>query len=307
MMKHKIELIDFSVISTIFGKYLTVLVTLVVFAITTSALFSNESGVGGVLKIAVASGNSSQDQLDRFEPFGRLLSSEMRRAVEIVPYSKNEQEVDLYVLPLGQFIKQRRSLRLVPLRSLVDFIADEDIALMITAASNEFIAYDRLRPSDVAFSDSISANGFWLQLQDLEKKGFRVPERLNQLHFEGSENHSFRIVLGVQWKKYTLGACSMSDLIFLENHGWLERDEIRIVSEIDALPEILFAATPEKADYLGDALENIDDILISPGGSHSLREAVSAMQAGGCRRLLPVKEDQLERAERLVQYLSARF
>jgi hypothetical protein len=306
-MNQKIELIDFSLISTYFGKYLTVFVTLVVFAITVSALLSNEADVGGVLKIAVTDGDSSHTQIESFESFGRLLSSQVRRAVKIVPYSIDEQDVDLYVMSLDQFIDDKQSLALVPLYSLADFPADEDNAVVITAVSNDTIAYDRLLPSEIAFTDSLSANGFWLQLEAIEKNGFHLPERMDQLRFEGAENHSMRVVLGVQWNRYTLGACSMSDIIFLENSGLLNRDEIRIVTTMDALPEMLFATTQEKADYFRDALEKVDEILRSPNASHGFRVAVAEMQASGFKRFLPVREDQLNRAEKLVQYLAQRF
>ncbi len=306
-MKQKIELIDFTLISTYFGKYLTVFVTLVVFAITAGALLNNKAGVGGVLKIAVSGGNGADEQKRRFEAFGLLLSSQVRRAVEIVPYSTDEPDVDLYIMTLDRFLDDRRRLNLEALRSLVDFIANEDIAVMITAASNDTVAYDLLEPSQVAFTDSFSANGFWLQVEDLEKRGFRLPERMDQLRFEGSENHSLRVVLGVQWNRYILGACRMSDLIFLENRGLLNPEDIRIVSQMDALPEVLFAATPQKAALLRDALEHVDDILLSPGAPHGLRAAVAELHAAGFRRLLPVSEDQLVRAEKLARYLATRF
>lgn len=306
-MKQKIELIDFTLISTYFGKYLTVFVTLAVFAITGGALLNNKAGVGGVLKIAVTSGNAADEQMRRFEPFGLLLSSQVRRAVEIVPYSTEEPDVDLYIMTLDRFLEDRRRLNLVALRSLVDFIANEDIAVVITAVSRDTVACDLLHPSQVAFTDSFSANGFWLQVEDLEKKGFRLPERMDQLRFEGSESHSLRVVLGVQWNRYILGACRMSDLIFLENRGLLNLEDIRIVSQMDALPEVLFAATPQKAPLLRDALEHVDDILLSPGAPHGLRVAVAEIHAAGFRRLLPVSEDQLARAEKLARYLSTRF
>jgi ABC-type phosphate/phosphonate transport system substrate-binding protein len=307
MMKQKIELIDFNLISTYFGKYLTVFVTLVVFAITAGALLSNESGVGGVLKIAVSMGDASEDLLERFEPFGTLLSSHVRRAVEIVPYSEDERDIDLYIMSLDRFLDARRDLHLVPLRSLVDYVANEDIAVVITAASNESIEYNLLTISDVAFTDSISPNGFWLPLEDLEKRGFQLPERLDRLRFEGSDNHSCRIVLGVQWNRYTLGACCMSDLIHLEQHGLLARDEIRIVSQMDALPEVLFAAPQAKAAHLEDALAHVDDVLLSRDAPRGLRAAVAEMQAAGFRRLLPVDDGQIRRAEKLARYVSARF
>jgi ABC-type phosphate/phosphonate transport system substrate-binding protein len=306
-MKHKIELIDFSLISTYFGKYLTVFVTLVVFAITAAALLSNETGVGGVLKIAVSAGGASDMSPERLEPFGLLLSSQVRSAVEIVPYSENERDIDLHIMTLDRFLEARKDLRLTALRALVDYEADEDIAVLITAASNESIAYDLLAPSDVAFTDTASANGFWLPLEDLERRGFRPPERVEQLRFEGSDNHSSRIVLGVQWNRYELGACRMSDLLYLERHGLIARDEIRIVSEMDALPEVLVAAPREKVAPLEDALERLDHILMIPGAPRGLGTAVVEMRAAGFRRLLPVSDRQIMRAEELARYISGRF
>jgi hypothetical protein len=260
-----------------------------------------------VVKIAVSMGDASDVPLEHFEPFGLLLSSQVRKAVEIVPFSEDERDIDLYIMTLERFLDERRDLQLTALRAIVDYVADEDIAVLITAASNESIAFDLLTPSEVAFTDSSSANGFWLPLEDLERRGFHAPERVDQLRFEGSDNHSCRVVLGVQWNRYTLGACLMSDLIHLENHGLLARGEIRIVSQMDALPEVLFAAPREKAAPLGDALEQVDDILLSPGAPRGMRAAVVEMHTAGFQRLLPVSDDQLLRAEKLAQYVRARF
>jgi len=306
-MRQKIELIDFSLISTYFGKYLTVFVTLVVFAITASALLSNGSGVGGVLKIAVSIGNSSEDPVRHFEPFGLLLSSQVRGAVEIVPFAEDEGDIDLYIMSLDRFLRERERLHLVPLRSIVDFMGDTNNAVMITSASNENIAYESLSPAQVAFTDSLSANGFWLPLEELEKRGFRLPDRKDQLLFEGSEDHACRIILGVQWKRYTLGACTMNDIISLEKRGLMERDDIRVVFQTDALPRLLFAAPGDEAAPLGDVLERIDGILLSPDIPRDLRAAVAEMHAAGFRRLLPVGEDRIARADRLARYVEARF
>ncbi|NIM18965.1 MAG: PhnD/SsuA/transferrin family substrate-binding protein [Candidatus Latescibacteria bacterium] len=306
-MKNKANLIDYNILSSYMGKFLTLIVTLLVLGITISALIGGGRDASGeVLTIGIALEEPLEQAISRYEHLSNLIGSQTRQAVEVVPYSSPRETPDLYIVSLNKYLEIHKAVDLVPLFSVSDSRLDRDAAIIITADPPGEIDYGSIPASRVAFTDSISLNGFLVQLEMLESGGFRVPDRLGGLCFEGSAMHSARVIFGVQWGTYTLGACLMSDLLFFIGRGLLNWSEIRVVARAEALPETIIAVPREKVEYFTPVLEAVNGILASDNPPFREEPAVVTMPAG-VERLAPVDDTQIERARELVVRAAARF
>ncbi len=307
-MKNKAKRIELKIVSTYMGGALTVVVTLVVLGITLSALISDGGDrFGGVLEISVSTRGVDDEALQRFEPFGTLLSSRMRKPVNLTAFSGGSPRGDLYIISLNEYLVWRQPLELVPLYSVLDFEGNRDAAVIITSGTGGEPNYADMPPGAVAFVDSFSVNGFWIQLGLLEQRGFRLPERLDRFHFEGAAGHCLRVVFGVRCGAYALGACRMSDLVSLRREGILREGEVRIVARTDALPEIILAAPREAAADFYRPLEAVATALRSAESLPSQEVAVSCLKTAGIKRLVPIDDVQLALAQELADSLQSRF
>ena len=271
------------------GRYFTLIVTVVVLGLTAGAFFNNRGlfGAGG-LKIALPGGLPPAKARQRFASLARQLASVSEGSVTYVEPSEG---ADLYIHSLVAFLEAGPKLGLVPLWSIAAAAGEREEAVLITAAAGP-ISFAQLSPSEVAFTAPDDPNGFWAQLAWLRERGFRIPERRSDFRFEGNGEYSVRVVYGVLWGRYKIGACRISDLARLLDRGLLREGEVRIVAGTAALPDFIISARPEEAGRLTDRLAALPAVL-SPAGAESPLVIV------------PADETALRRARQLAGDLAA--
>ncbi len=308
MGKNKAKFFSNGILSAYIGRFLTAIVAFLVFGITASALISTGGETGdGVLRIGVFLEESDDFTLGRYEAFRNLISSQIKRSANLYIHTPDALPADLYILSLRNFLRIEKRLDLVPLFAVDGSGSGRDAAVIITADSSDEVDFGNVPSSRVAFTDSLSVNGFWLQLMMLERKGFHVPEQLDQLNFEGSGFFSVRLVQGVRWGAYTLGACQKSDLISLIKKGLLRQGEVRILAETEWLPEILIASPRQRAEYNEEVLGKVRDILSSPAYAADGEVTTILHEPPGVTRLAPIDAKTLKRMRELAEYQAARF
>jgi hypothetical protein len=151
----------------------------------------------------------------------------------------------------------------------------------------------------VVFTAPTSANGCWAQLAMLEEAGFKAPAGLEHYHFEGSPSDGTRVVFSVIYGTYRLGACRVADLTRLTEERMLRRGEIHVIRKADPVPELVIAAAPGQAGYYRRKLRNIQDMLDEHAVPAMQDDTVKLLKSFGIRRLRPIDDEGIERAEQL--------
>jgi hypothetical protein len=270
------------------GKYLTLIVTVMVLGLTAKAFFSNRDlfSAGG-LRIALPGGPPSAEAEPLFAVLAHRLVSVSGRSVT---YVEPSAEADLYIQPLATFLEVGPKQNLVPLYSLTATTNGREGAVLFTTAADSIVV-DQLSPAEVVFTDPDDANGFWAQLVWLRERGFHLPERESDFRFEDGGDISARLVYSVLWGRYKIGACRMSDLVRLLDRGFLHPGEVRVIAMTTALPDFIISSRPESAGRLSERLAALSDARSSSGSEDGFSIA-------------PIDETALKRVGRLAADLS---
>jgi hypothetical protein len=309
MMKNKIRLIDINIVSSYMGRFLTAIVTVLVLAITISALMS-EGGIRGHTALVLGLGpvGTIDETLDHYEPFRSLLASETGRKVEVHALEPEmPAPCELYVLPVRQFIEHGYDAGLAPLYSTCRMDGGRDSAVLISRPGLAPPDLSALTADDVIFAGPGSLNGFWLQLRVLESGGFAAPRNLDGLNFASVGNGGARVVFEVLVGDYVLGACRKSDLSELVEAGSVGDHEITVVRAVPALPEWIIACRVEDLDYYAGLLDGIATRLATPGRPPRNDDTAALLKARGVRSLRPVFSEELELAATLFAEMQDRI
>jgi hypothetical protein len=308
-MKNKFRMIDINIVSTYMGRYLTLGVTVVVLAITISAL----TGPGGLrnhrpLTLVVPSRPGGGDTTPRFEPLRELLAIETGRRVWLQNRAEEScRDCDLFVMTLQEFLDEQRFRDLVPLYSIEAIERGRDAAVLIARGG---VAPMGSPPGvdDVMFSHPRSINGCWVQLGLLESEGFRTPGRLDSLRFAPAPapGAGLRVVYSVATGECALGACRASDLSGAVRAGGVGRGELSIVRSSPAVPELLIACRAADADYYLRVLTKTAARVAASAVGARDRDAVELLKSRGMRSLRPISGAEIERAAALYEKMEER-
>ncbi|MDH3216785.1 MAG: phosphate/phosphite/phosphonate ABC transporter substrate-binding protein, partial [Candidatus Krumholzibacteria bacterium] len=211
-MKDRIKPIDVSIISTYMGRSLTAVVAVFVIAVAVSALISRRGVERNVIDVCVSDGHEIARSLQVYEPLTILLSRETRRPV--ILHACVDTWVsghDVYIMPIDEFFRHGRRLDLEALFEVKHGERDDE-AVLIARDSLGMADCADVSPSQVAFSTPDSVNRFWVQMSMLSQRGFKGPNSLSDFRFEGSAFDGTRVVFGVLYGQYRLGACKRSDI-----------------------------------------------------------------------------------------------
>jgi hypothetical protein len=306
-MKNKIRMIDINFASAYMGRFLTLGVTVLVVAVTVSALVS-----GGGLRdhrtlILEVPGGVHGGPEARFGPFRDLLAAETGRAVrERVRQDGWCDECDLFVFPIIEFIDGRALRDLVPLYAIERMKRGRDAAVLIARAGEALS--DSIPPADeIMFSHPRSFNGFWLQLEVLESRGFHAPEKLQSLRFAPASDTGIRVAYAVALGDCVVGACRASDVAEAEKQGGIERGELSVIHSTPAVPEVIVACRPDDVDYYRNLLAQTAAQIAAPEPDSRWREAVELLESRGMRSLRPVSREEVARAVSLRDAIEKRF
>ncbi|MEE9268895.1 MAG: PhnD/SsuA/transferrin family substrate-binding protein [Candidatus Krumholzibacteria bacterium] len=301
-MKDKIKPFDVSILSTYMGRSLTLVVTVAVVGITVSAYLSSGGPQRGTINVCVPAGTSAVSAMRKYEPLRAVLSRETRRPAELVACDDTwPAGCDLYVMPVHTYLRHGEPLGIAAIYEVVSGDEKQNDAVLVARASDAEIDFARLDPGEIAFAGPSSINGFWVQMLSLSRRGFVPPEDAGVLRFEGPDPHGLRVVLGVLYGAYRLGACTQADLSVMTEVGVVRPGELEIVQRDEALPEIVVAAPQRDTDYYLSELRKIEGLLEKADGSVSADAPVGLLNVYGVGGLRPLDPARLEKARQLFE------
>jgi hypothetical protein len=297
-MKDKIKPIDLSIISTYMGRPLTVVIALFVAGVTISALIGGGDAQRNIIDVCVHDDRPSR-VMSVYEPLRVLLSDETRRPVVLHAGEERHVDCDLYVMPTHDYLSRADELGIEAIYEIRRTEKRNDSAILIGRSSENAIDYSRLSPEDVAFSGPYSVNGFWVQLSMLSRNGFQMPASPSELRFAGCVGDQSRVVLGVVYGAYRLGACRLSDVTSLTEKGVIDGDEITVLARADALPETVIAAHTGETRYYARKLKNIARLVDEAASPVNQTETVRLLKSYGVGGLGPVSKGRIQEANGL--------
>lgn len=304
-MDNKMRVIDINIVSAYMGRFLTVIVMLMVLAITLSAIVGGD-GFGGHNNIVVGvpdNGETGGGQ-EGAAALRQLIARETGRPVTIRSRGVEwDDGCGLYLMETGEFVEERVRRGLVALYSVGRNQGGSDAALLVSRRGATVAA--TTRRDDVIFLGPRSINGCWLQLAYLESSGFETPGRIGALSFAPAPGGGARTVFSVLFGEFSLGACRASDVAALVKAGEIGENELAVVKSLPALPETVLACRAEDAGYFEVIFRNIAVTLASPTVRD--RAAVDRMRNSGFRSLRPVSPDELDRLLRLFESMEERL
>ena len=316
-MKDKLRLIDVSMLSSYMGRALTVVVTIFVVGIAVSALLQSGGSDHGIIRVCVPARSYTGDAVEAYEPFRALLSRETRRPVELVECGGQWPEgFDVYVMPIDEYLRYAPGLDALGLYEIKLSERRSDKAVIISrppemdgghetpGVPGAVMDFAEVLPNEVAFSHPLSVNGFWLQAAAMVGAGFEMPGDVRELRFEGSRREGGRVVYGVLFGTYRLGACKLSEIVSLSERGVIAGDELRVIHADDVLPELVVAVKRSRSRYFGRKIGGVAKLLDEPVSPARQDHTVELLKSYGICRIDPVEESPLERAEMLFRRYS---
>ena len=302
-MKNKIQLIDVSIISLYMGRWLTLGVFVVVISITISAILSGGGGATrNVISICApfADGETKHERV--YEPFRSLLSRETRRPVVVTGCQDAwPSDHDLYIMPVHEYLRRGKRMGIVAIVEMSGTERQNDSAVIIARSGDGTIDLSTIAPGDIAFADPTSVNGFWVPLSALTHDGFNVPADPSRFRFERGSGAGERIVMGVLFGAYRLGACRLTEIDRLTERGVIDRSEVRVLRREDALPEVVIAARADEADYYRGKLVKMNRLLTSGNAGVDRNDTTELLKSLGIKGLRPLDPVRLAEVEQLYE------
>lgn len=296
------RLIDINIVSGYMGRFLTLIVTVLVLAITLSALIGLD-GVADHSPIAMEvpqSGNAVG-----YEALGSLITRITGRPVSIGHRDGGWNEgYDLYIFSTSEYMENAAAHSLEPLYAFCPMKRRSDAALLIARPGAN--PAETPAAKDVLFTSPASINGCWLQLAFLEPDGEDESGGLEALRFAGPPGGGSRVVWAVLFGDAEVGACRRSDLRSLIDGGVIGEDELHVLESIPALPETLVACRPGDADYFRGVFDAVATHISAPGDGSRARRPVEILASRGVRNLRPVSKEDLERIIEVFEFIEAR-
>jgi hypothetical protein len=111
----------------------------------------------------------------------------------------------------------------------------------------------------------------------------------------------------VLFGEFSLGACRLSDLRELISNGGVKGDALTVVRSSPAVPEIVLACRQTDADYYRSVLKLTAAKLADPDPAGRDRDAIELLKSRGVGSLVPVTQEELERATELFESMSGRI
>jgi hypothetical protein len=304
-MDNKMRVIDINIVSAYMGRFLTIIITLMVMAITLSAIVGGDGFSGQKnLVLGVPQNGGNGEMQERDAALSQLIAGETGRSVAIRLCGVDwDDGCDLYLLEAGEFVEEREKRGLVALYSVGRKQSGGDAAILVSRRGAR--VPDSPGRNDVIFMGPRSINGCWLQLAFLESAGFETPERIGDLSFAPTPGGGTRTVFSVLFGEYPLGACRTSDVAALVEAGDIEKNELVVVGSLPALPETVLACRVEDTDYFEAVFRNIAVTMVFPAARD--RETVDRLRIHGFQSLRPVTPDELDRLLRLFESMGGRI
>ncbi len=254
-MKH--DNANTNMLSGYMGRSLTLLVTIFIAAIAASALLTGDGIVRrGALRVCVLSRDSSYLVPQRSGALGAALSAELGPSVRItVRTDSPEPGYDAYVMSAFDWLRLADELDLVPVCGVAAGEDRWELMLLLADAEQGSVDIAALSAGDIAFNSVESVGGFWAKASKLRAAGFRLPDRLSEFRFAGSNaNGCERAVIGVLSGTFKLGTCSEQVLNNLVGRGFVKAGRLNVIARGPALPGTIVASPRERAWRLEDAL-----------------------------------------------------
>lgn len=306
-MKNKLKIVDVSLLSNYLGKGLTVLVAMIVIGLALHAIVATGGNSERNIVSICMPDTGSPEGKPAYEPLRSLVRRETHRPVELSTCAGEwTSGYDLYVMPIADYFHYAESLDLEALFEITDSARRTDNAVLISRPEDTVHAsdgpdYSGVSAADVAFVSPTSINGFWIQAARMQSLGFDLPETIEAVKFEGKGDTVERVIFGVIYGPYRLGACRLSDVTSLFERGIIRRGEVRILQKGSALPEMVIAAHPDEAEYYRRKLKNIGKRLAGEATANTPDETVELLKSSGFRGLWPITDERLASARQLYE------
>jgi hypothetical protein len=144
-------------------------------------------------------------------------------------------------------------------------------------------------------------NGFWVQADALAGAGFALAADTSRPRFEGTREDATRVIFGVIFGAYTLGACKQSEITALSEEGVIDARALRVVVSGDVLPETVLAAARREAPYFERSIAAVAALLDKARSPASADDTIELLKAVGVCGLEPLSQERLERTRLLFE------
>jgi len=301
-MKNKLRVIDVSMLSSYMGKALTVFVTIFVVAIAVSALVDGGGIEKNVIRVCVPARPRAGDAVRMYEPLRSLLSRETRRPVVLTECSSEwPRGFDVYVMPVDEFFESEKALDAAALFEVRSSARPGDQAVVVSKRTAAPVDLSSVAPADAAFSHPLSVNGFWVQAEALSRSGFELPADTARLRFEGTKGDATRVIFGVVFGAYTLGACKQSEIASLSASGSIDARGLRVVVSGDVLPETVLAAARGEARYFDRKIGAVAALLDRERSTANPDDTIELLKAVGVCGLDRLSEERFSHTRALFE------
>ena len=305
-MRNKLKLVDFNILSSYMGRFLTLIVMVLVFAITMSALLS-EGGLREqrVFEMCIPSGT-----VERYSPLRELLANVMSRTMILQECdNKCEHRCELRVMDVAEFLVERERFGAGQAFALNRAERGTDRAVLISTGDESSPTPGSIVPSDIARGRERSLNTYWLQLSALHQDGtlHADPFVADAALGAAVPGDATRAIYAVVHGRYRYGACRSSDLDALFHSGGLQPAEVVVVREVLAVPEMILAVRGRHVPYLERSIKAVAVIIAANESQGRHADTVRRLKSGGIRQISPARDEQLNRAAELLSRVGDRF
>lgn len=297
-MKNKLQLIDVNIVSAYMGRFQTGIVALLVLGITAHALVTRGSARGHVTMVLAA---PAGDEVDGgvCETFARLVARRTSRSV-VVASGRWDDASELYLMPTVEFMERREELGLRALFGVGTVAWDH--AVIVAREKANGVPRDA---GEVLVESPWSLNACWVQLRALASERVPVPRSADSLRCAPGHGAE-RVIMAVLAGTERYGACRRSDLDRMTRRGTLRPDDLDVVLEAPALPELIVAAREADARYVVDCLGGLGAVFEDPQTSPRDRDTVELLRERGMGSFRPVSGSQLAAIESVFEFMTAR-
>lgn len=295
---------DKNILSGYIGRSLTLIIALLILAVTMSALITG-GGITHRATIRICRLESAAvPSAARAAALGELLSAISGQPVTITTVAGIAgADCELLILPTFEWLAVSDQIDGLPIFSLAMIAGRNDEALLITGRDGEGGTMSDLSITELQFTNHRSINGFWNQLEMLREGGMHLPADLDRFLFTGGDEHAYeRVIVAVLSGRARYGACRGNALRELEHAGILPPGELAIVTRRPALPEVLIISSRDKATYYRTHLERVSAALAT-----EYPRTPSGVLPVAIEALTPEVLDRMQAIERLIGEYRGQF
>lgn len=249
-MRQKLKPIDFNILSSYLGKYITALVSVLVVVLTVSAYLT---GPDGDEAVRVCLDRLPFDRDGKLSEVVELFSLRAKPRLVLTRCGLQGEGQEVRLLSLARWLEEAHG-NASPLFALTYEGREPEAALLVARGKMEVEKLAEMGAVDLVVANPHSFSAYWVQVDYLLQMG--VDRAHLQVHFADDRvgGGYVRALLELLGGNYQLAACRRSDLNYLQTRDGSLADELFPVAEIPLPPLLVIAAKRDIARGLRQRL-----------------------------------------------------